>query len=197
MIENKTIEDILEILEDKSIDISMVDEIYEKYKDNKNIVSQVAMNVSQRTSVYDLSVGQSDILTNLLVKLSYSEDMSVRWAVAKNHHTPSSVLDVLAEDEVNLVRALCATNPNTQVKHLEKFFHDEKIVRDGISGNPNTPIKILKILASDSDKMVRLRVVENKSCPQEILEKLVNDTEMNIQKASKIHLKERFGIETE
>jgi hypothetical protein len=192
---NETVETLVEELQDKEMAIEKVKEIYESYKDEKAVVAQVAMNLSQKSSVYDISVGKSETMTYLLTELANSEDMTVRWAVAKNHHTPIDVLDKLAVDEINLVRALCATNPNTPTKHFDSFFHDEKIVRDGISGNINTPVKLLKILANDQDKMVRLRVADNPSCTQEILQKLVDDVEIDVQKASKIHLKERFDIE--
>jgi hypothetical protein len=191
------IDEIVELLLDKELEIEKVKEFYDTYKDEKAVVAQVAMNLSQKTSVYDDEVGKSETLISLLRDLAESEDMTVRWAVAKIHMTPVDVLDKLAQDDVNLVRALCATNPNTPTKHLENFFHDEKIVRDGLSGNPSTPIKVLTTLSSDRDKMVRLRVVDNPSATQEILEKLLNDTEADIVKACKIHLKERFNIEVE
>jgi hypothetical protein len=184
-------EDIIEALAEKSMPIEEVAEIYYANKENLKIVGQVAMNLSQKTSVYNHEIGKSDLMVELLIDLSNSSDMGSRWAVAKNPHTPVEILEKLGDDEVNLVRALVGSNPHTPAKTLEKFFSDEKIVRDSLSGNPNTPLKLLKILADDKDKMVRLRLAENPSAPDETLQRLLSDSDENVRKASEVHLEKR------
>ncbi|WP_457598820.1 HEAT repeat domain-containing protein [Hydrogenimonas sp.] len=179
----------LEALQEKSLPIEEVREIFETFKEDMEVVGQVAMNLSLRTSVYDREKGGGPIMIELLRALSETEDMGSRWAVAKNPHTPPDVLTKLATDEVNLVRALVATNPNTPGAVLHKLFSDEKIVRDGLSGNPSTPPKLLAVLADDSDKMVRMRVAENPSAPEEVLRKLANDPDENVAKAAEANLK--------
>jgi hypothetical protein len=176
---------VLEMLQDKSLDIQKVAQIYKEYKNNKNIESCIAMNLSLRTSVYDKELEKSSTMISLLEQLAFSDSMEARWAVAKNPHTPMDTLIYLAKDSVNLVRALVATNANTPSKILEQFFHDEKIVRDGLSGNENTPLKILTILAKDTDKMVRLRVTNNASVSNALLEQLCNDEDANVQLSAK------------
>ena len=183
-----TREEAIDLLEDKNLPLEKVKEIFENFKDDMEIVGLVAMNLSQRTSVYDREKGKSPIMTELLIKLSDVEDMGSRWAVAKNPHTPPEILEKLSHDDINLVRALVATNPNTPVYVLNRLFSDEKIVRDGLSGNPNTPVKLLNILADDKDKMVRLRVAENPSTTKEILQKLSTDTDLDVSKAAQIRL---------
>lgn len=178
----------IEKLEDKFLDIKEVKEIFERNLGDKEMESMVAMNLSQKTSVYDKELGKSDEMEYILEKLLESESMEARWAVAKNPHTPTKCLEILAKDGINLVRALVATNPNTPASLLDKFFSDEKIVRDGLSGNPNTSLKLLNLLSDDSDKMVRLRVAENPSVSKEILEKLLDDKEKDIQIAAKSKL---------
>ena len=184
-------ENSLEELKNRNLPLTRVKEIFEAFKDDMEIVGQVAMNLSMRTSVYDKEAGKDALMEELLVSLSETEDMGSRWAVAKNPHTPSHVLQKLAQDSVNLVRALAATNPNTPVSTLQKLFADEKIVRDGLSGNPSVPAKILAVLADDSDKMVRMRVAENPSTPKEVLEKLEKDSDENVAKAAEVNLKLR------
>ena len=191
-IDSQDIQELIEILEDKTLDIEAVKAIYYPFKDNRELVGQVAMNLSLRTSVYERDKEYSQTMVELLRDLAVNEaDMGARWAVAKNPHTPTDVLVQLAQDEINLVRALVATNPNTPAEILEKFFSDEKIVRDGLSGNPNTPLKLLKVLADDADKMVRMRLAENKSAPKEILEKMMQDADENVAKAAEVNLGER------
>ena len=191
-INNDNTQEIIELLEDKSLPIESVKQIYFPYRDNKEIVAQVAMNLSLRTSVYNREKEFSETMVELLRDLASNEaDMGARWAVAKNPHTPADVLSSLACDDVNLVRALVATNPKTPPQILEKFFSDEKIVRDGLSGNPSTPIKILKILANDADKMVRMRLAENSGAPKEILKELTNDSDANVAKAAQMNLEKK------
>jgi hypothetical protein len=101
------------------------------------------------------------------------------------------VLRHLSTDSINLVRALVAANPSTPSDVLEKFFSDEKIVRDGLSGNPNTPAKLLKILCDDNDKMVRMRLAENRSAPKEIITTLLSDNDPDVSKAAQANLGER------
>jgi len=178
----------LELLDNKNLPLEKVKDIYEKFEEDMEVVGMVAMNLSLRTSVYDREKGKSQIMTELLIKLSNSPDMGSRWAVAKNPHTPVEILEKLSHDEINLVRALVATNPNTPKEVLKRLFSDEKIVRDGLSGNPNTPVELLNILADDKDKMVRLRVAENPSTTKDILKKLSNDADIDVSKAAKIRL---------
>jgi hypothetical protein len=188
-IDNRDIPALIEALEDKELPIEEVKTIYNAFRDEKEVVGQVAMNLSLRTSVYERDKEYSDTMVALLCDIAKNPvDMGARWAVAKNPHTPVEVLELLAKDEINLVRALVATNPSTPPSVLEKFFGDEKIVRDGLSGNPNTPPKLMKILADDNDKMVRMRLAENPAAPKEILQGLLNDNDPDVVKAAEVHL---------
>lgn len=189
-IDTADIPTLVEALENKNLPIETVKTIYFAFRDDKEVVGQAAMNLSLRTSVYERDKEYSDAMVELLIDIADNPaDMGARWAVAKNPHTPVEVLVHLADDEVNLVRALVATNPSTPPKILEKFFSDEKIVRDGLSGNPNTPAKLMKILCDDSDKMVRMRLAENPFAPKEVLESLLDDTDPNVSKAAEVNLK--------
>lgn len=183
---------LIELLENKTLPIEDVQAIYNAFKTDKQIVGQVAMNLSLRTSVYDREKEYSPIMVDLLIDIASNPvDMGARWAVAKNPHTPVEVLRHLSSDPINLVRALVAANPSTPSDVLEKFFSDEKIVRDGLSGNPNTPAKLLKILSDDNDKMVRMRLAENRSAPAEIITLLLNDSDPDVSKAASANLGER------
>jgi uncharacterized protein (DUF2336 family) len=183
---------LIEFLEDKTLPIEQVRAIYDAFSDDKQLVGQVAMNLSLRTSVYNRDQEYSQMMVELLIDIAKNPvDMGARWAVAKNPHTPVEVLRFLANDPINLVRALVATNPSTPSDVLEKFFSDEKIVRDGLSGNPNTPPKLLKILVDDSDKMVRMRLAENTAAPKEIITVLLSDSDYDVTKAAHANLEGR------
>ncbi|MDQ1299100.1 MAG: hypothetical protein QG558_1639 [Campylobacterota bacterium] len=172
---------VIELLEDIALPIDDVRTIYNAFKTDKQIVGCVAMNLSVRTSVHEREKEYSQTMVDLLIDISQNPvDMGARWAVAKNPHTPIDVLRHLSNDTINLVRALVATNPSTPSDVLEKFFGDEKIVRDGLSGNPNTPVKLLRILADDNDKMVRMRLAENRGAPHDIVESLLKDSDVAV-----------------
>ncbi len=180
---------LVELLEDKQIPIETVKTIYFAFRNHKEIVGQVAMNLSLRTSVYERDKEYSDTMVELLCDIANNPvDMGARWAVAKNPHTPVEILEILAKDEINLVRALVGANPSTPSSILEMFFNDEKIVRDALSGNPNTPLKLLRVLSNDNDKMVRIRLCENPALTKEILEVLLNDSDTDVAKAAEVHL---------
>jgi len=192
-IEHSNILELVDFLEDKTLPIEEIRKIYDAFSDNKQLVGQVAMNLSLRTSVYERDQEYSPVMVDLLIDISKNPvDMGARWAVAKNPHTPVEVLRSLANDEINLVRALVATNPSTPTDVLEKFFNDEKIVRDGLSGNPNTSAKLLKILANDNDKMVRMRLAENRGASTEIVSILLGDTDVDVTKAARANLDTRL-----
>jgi hypothetical protein len=192
-IEQSNILELVEFLEDKTLPLEDIRKIYDAFNNNKQLVGQVAMNLSLRTSVYERDKEYSPIMVELLIDIAKNPvDMGARWAVAKNPHTPVDVLRFLANDEINLVRALVATNPSTPTDVLEKFFSDEKIVRDGLSGNPNTSPKLLKILANDNDKMVRMRLAENRGASTEIVSILLTDVDVDVAKAARANLDTRL-----
>ena len=179
-----THEEALQALTCKTLVIEKLQSIVEQFLGDSSIEAAAAMNLSLRTSVHAASLDNSEQMASVLALLSRSKDMSARWAVAKNPHTPVSILEQLSCDDVNLVRALVATNINTPKPILQKLFNDEKIVRDGLSGNPSTPHKLLHVLADDSDAMVRMRVLENPSSTKGVCEKLLEDPAPNVREAA-------------
>lgn len=189
------LEDALEKLSQKTLSLEEVAAIFSEFQGDKALEAALAMNLSLRTSVYDEQPKENPLMSHLLEKLAHSQDMSARWAVAKNPYTPVATLEYLCCDPINLVRALVATNPKTPQPILKRFFSDEKIVRDGLSGNPSTPLKILMVLADDNDTMTRLRVVENPSCTKALCQKLANDEAPNVKMAAKLKLERLFNAD--
>ena len=181
-------ETTLQKISDKALPFEELALLLKSHLGNTSVEATVAMNISLRTSVYDTPCDKNDPIVEILTHLAHSTDISARWAVAKNRHTPIHILEALSFDTINLVRALVATNPNTPPAILKRLFNDEKIVRDGLSGNPATPPKYLTILADDSDAMVRLRVLENPASTKAICKKLLTDTNENVRIAAHIKL---------
>jgi hypothetical protein len=187
---NPEIEAAIETLELPETSMDEVYEILKKYPKDVNIETNVAMTISRKQSVYDMTKGTHEHLDEMLKILANSSDMQARWAVAKSHHTSSDVLAKLAKDDVNLVRALVATNPSTPVALLQDLFNDEMIVRQGLTGNPNTPEKLLKLFIHDNDRMIRIRVADNSGTPDSLLKILANDSDKDVSTAAKHRLGE-------
>lgn len=185
---NGTKEDAIELLELPETDLDTIYMVLTAFPKDPDIESNVAMALSLRTSVYDREKGTHGKMEEMLEILAGSEDMQARWAVAKNPHTSESLLVKLAKDPVNLVRALVANNPKTPVAMLHGLFNDEKIVRDGLTGNPNTPEKLLKLFINENDRMARLRVADNPGATQAVLEALAQDEDKDVSTAAKQRL---------
>jgi hypothetical protein len=176
-----TREEAIELLELPETGLDTIYILFKTFPKDMDIESNVAMALSLRTSVYDREKGKHEKMGEMLEALAESADMQARWAVAKNPHTPEAILVKMAKDPVNLVRALVANNPNTPPAILSDLFHDEKIVRDGLTGNPNTPEKLLKLFINENDRMARLRVADNSGATRAVLEALAGDADKDVR----------------
>jgi len=190
---NVTREEAISCLESPETSLDTIYELFLAFPKDAEIESNIAMALSLRTSIYDRSKGAHPHMVEMLETLVHSEDMQARWAVAKNPHTPSSLLELLGTDEINLVRALVATNPDTPSTTLRELFNDEVIVRIGLTGNPSTPSAILKLFIHDNDRMARLRVAENPAADEALLKQLCEDDDKDVRIAAK----KRLGIDYE
>ena len=184
-------DELLDLAENKQTPIATLLALVQNNPDDTELSATIMIAVDQRTSVYDKTQGADEKLADLLDLLSSCADMSDRWGVAKNIHTDPQTLTKLSNDDINLVRALVATNPSTPAHLLTRLFNDEKIVRDGLSGNPSTPEKYLRLLSDDADRMVRLRVADNPSAPDDLLVKLTQDPDADVAKAAMINKEKR------
>ncbi len=180
-----TKEEAIELLELPDTDLDTIYILLKNFPKDTDIESNVAMALSLRTSVYERDKGTHAKMDEMLETLAESDDMQARWAVAKNPHTSEAILLKLAKDPVNLVRALVANNPKTPVTILNELFNDEKIVRDGLTGNPNTPEKLLKLFINENDRMARLRVADNPGATKAVLEALARDEDKDVSTAAK------------
>ena len=94
---------------------------------------------------------------DILAKLSQYADDSVRFAVAKNPHTPIIALNALANDDNPAIRWTVADNVSTPADTLILLAGDmyNVSVRAAVAENLNTPIDTLKTLLNDPDGVVR------------------------------------------
>lgn len=171
----------------KTTSLYELESLLHQFERETELESVIAIALTERKT--QLTEDERAVMVRMMTYLSDSVDMSVRWAVARNPYTSVSILEKLSCDDVNLVRALVATNPNTPEIILLRFFSDEKIVRDGLSGNTNTPLKLFSVLADDPDENVRYRLTQNSSCPHMVLQKLALDDNEKVKHAAQHVLK--------
>lgn len=109
------------------------------------------------------------------------------------HYTPEQIAEIVLKvlKEVNEPDVLTlsynekcglARNPNTPVELLEVLATDRsQDVRYWVAQNPSTPVELLKILATDESSNVRYAVARNPNTPVEILKILATDENCNVR----------------
>ncbi|MBQ7677917.1 MAG: hypothetical protein IJT32_06760, partial [Lachnospiraceae bacterium] len=91
----------------------VLEKIYERNKNNVNVLRGLAMN--------------ANCPSGLLASLSGNENDAVRWGVADNSNTSAETLERLAGDANDVIRYRVAMNPNAKGKTLRHLAQ---------SGNP-------------------------------------------------------------
>lgn len=100
----------------------------------------------------------------------------VRWLIATNPNTPPPVLDHLVRRGDPALLERIAENPRTRPTTLANLaFHPSPEVRVAVAENSNTPIESIEMLAADESADVRYRLAESPEVPEEILQVLAED----------------------
>lgn len=113
---------------------------------------------------------------NILEQLAKDPDESVREYLAANPNLPLTSRLELTRDPSFKVRSALArkqSNRSTPIEILESLANDESEgVRALVADNPETPAEILVQLANDSNREIKNKVVANRNTPVEVLERL-------------------------
>ncbi|SHO80987.1 Leucine rich repeat variant [hydrothermal vent metagenome] len=177
---------ILEQLDNIDLSVIKLKNILIEFKNNIEIMNALASHINKKSIMYEYNQEEIELMVNLLVKLSYIDNINIKIAVAKNSYTPNYILKKLSKSRVDLIRATVSTNENANSYILNRLYKDRvEIVIDALAGNSATPIKILDKLSRSRDKMIRMRVAENPSTPKYILERLISNSDGDVIKASK------------
>ena len=137
-----------------------------------------------------------DISEDLLTQLSKSEDNNIKYAVAQHPNTPMSVLEeMLDTTDHNFISTefYVAKNPNLSPElavRLSQSTSDS--VRAQIAKNPNLPLENFEELAQDPDWYVRSVIALSDRASDEILSKLVSDSDEQVVKSARVVLNHRF-----
>ena len=122
------------------------------------------------------------ILANIASHENVVASRVTRWVIANDQATPIALLERLAGDADQSIRAEVAKNQSTPIALLEQLASDaNEDVRIAVAGHQATPIAIkvqlLEDLASDSKKRIWQQVAENLATPSAILEAYLRDSE--------------------
>ena len=113
---------------------------------------------------------------NILEQLTRDADESIRVYLAENPNLPlTSRLELTRDPSFKVRRALARKQFKrpTPVEVLEQLANDESEgVRALVAENPETPAEILVQLANNSNREIKNKVVANRNTPVEILERL-------------------------
>jgi hypothetical protein len=146
--------------------------------------------ILQRLSFDTNESVRSDVANNpnapllLLQGWANDENEEMRSAVAYNSSTPFELLETLSNDENSKVRQSVAANQATPSFILEKLIHDEiEFVRHEVPGNHSTPVSLLEKLSRDEDWVMRWQVAYNPNTTVEILINLSSDKNESVQHA--------------
>jgi Leucine rich repeat variant len=104
----------------------------------------------------------------------------VRQKIASDPHTPSNILEKLADDGYKLIRCIIATNPSTPSQLAEKIAIDlaengNEWCCENLAKYPNTPTSALQALLNHKSDKVRLYLALNPNTPETTLEDLATD----------------------
>lgn len=92
-----------------------------------------------------------------MLELARDKSLNVRsWLLHKSSHnktpTPIQLLEILAQDEFEQVRAKVAEHPDSPVELLTRLANDtSREVKTKLTANPNTPVTILTRLGLEEN----------------------------------------------
>jgi len=114
------------------------------------------------------------------------EEIHVRLVLAGNPHTAPFVLEKLATDSSERVRARVAENSQTPDEVLLRLASDNSTeVRLGVTENEKAPDLVLQRLAKDPSEDVRMHLATNPRIPSDILALLIDDENMFVASNAK------------
>jgi hypothetical protein len=116
-----------------------------------SILEQLAKHPDE--SVRRVLLDNTNLPLAIRLELTRDPSISVRGQLAYKHYsleTPVQVLEILANDESEAVRAQVAANPDTPIYILSQLGRDSSAeVGRALTGNPNTPEAVLEFLGTE------------------------------------------------
>lgn len=144
-------------------------------------------------SVRQLVAHNPHTTSSILSKLAKDSDTKVREAVANNVLTPTNVLAKLAKQRDADIQVAVASNPVTSPDTLIELANKENMyVQAAVARNVNTPEPALITLANNArSSYVKMALLDNKHCPNEIVEKFSKDSDKFLRHRAEVVLRNR------
>ena len=115
--------------------------------------------------------------------------LRIRWLIAVNPNTPSSVLETLANCACPELLERIAENPATSSVTLARLaFDPSPEVRAAVAENGNSPLETITMLARDEHADVRYRLAESYHLPVATLQELAEDDNPYVAARARITL---------
>jgi hypothetical protein len=137
-----------------------------------NVLEQLAQDPDE--TVRSVLIDSQTIPLSLRLSMTRDASVNIRCGLARKHtyrDTPTEVLELLANDESEKVRALVAANSCTPTEVLLRLGNDPSLeVKSNLASNPNTPTNILNRLGLEED----IFNVRNPNTPGIVLAHAVN-----------------------
>ncbi|MEH1999377.1 MAG: hypothetical protein V7L00_11620 [Nostoc sp.] len=119
------------------------------------VLEQLAKDADE--TVRQVVLQNANLPLQSLLELARDKSLNVRsWLLYKSSHnktpTPIQLLEILAQDESEQVRAKVAEHPDSSVEILTRLANDtSREVKSRLTANPNTPITILTRLGLEEN----------------------------------------------
>lgn len=126
---------------------------------------------------------------SLLARFASDPDESLRYSVAGNRNTPGEVLDRLSRDARDSIRIRVAGNPATLQATVDRLSRDRTTkVREFAARHANLSREARFMLAGDPSVEVRQGLLNVAREDPELLTRLSQDEDENIQRIAKFYL---------
>ncbi|MGK7923525.1 MAG: hypothetical protein AB4080_26360 [Trichodesmium sp.] len=154
----------------KSNNIKALQNIARSLQTPINILEQLAEHPDEyvRSALLD----NQNLPRATLRELARDSSDSIRRSLGHKHskHTPVEILEMLADDRSEGVRAVVAENPQTSVETLVKLANDSSnYVKQKLVSNRNTPVEIIERLALEEG----IFNIDNAKTPAKAIEAVV------------------------
>ncbi|MFS0887037.1 hypothetical protein [Aeromicrobium sp. 179-A 4D2 NHS] len=134
---------------------------------------------SHNARVRGAVVAHPSLSVETLVFMADDEETSIRRTVAGHLNTPTDVVNRLAFDVDQSVRTFALSNPNIDPGVLRVCVSDPT-VEVAIAKNPETPGDVLVTLAGSARAEVRLLVAKHDNLNDDVFNILVNDSDVKV-----------------
>ena len=122
--------------------------------------------------------------------------VNIKWILSRNKEMPSWALSEMSRDQDRRIRVGTAGNPNTPAEDLIRLSKDpDQTVRSKLGDNPKAPVAALDILSRTEEAKGfgdGLGIVSHPNCPPDILLRFINHEYHAVREIARHKIKEHL-----